>query len=581
MRDNEEISVGAEKVEKIERGDVGAEEMKRMQGAAANGGARSAEARRAKAAAKTAANAANGTRELSEKEIAQQKKIAREEARAEKRVAAAKLKEEKEEEKRVRAEQARADKMHRRAERAEREIRRREERDAGREEKGGKQPHAPGFGGWLAAVVSLSVAVLALGAIVTVGYFDLQETKGALAGGYQSSVYEFSELVENMDANLAKARITDGSYELQKVLTDVLVQSELAEKCLENFPVEGHSAESLVSFVNRVGDYSKSLLHKLAAGGTLTAQEEEVIEYMYQTVEKIRSNMPALIESAKGGTLEELLNETGDFNAEFGNLSNTTVEIPKSIEDGPFAQGAAKGDSELLSSAEELTESQAAERANGYFEEYKATEMRLTGKTQNGPFASYIFEFKDASGREFYAQITQRGGYLSVFDSYQPCSSHNYDVKTCVEIAGNFLEKCGYTGLRPVWASEAGVECCVNFAFEQDGAIVYPDMIKVKVCEERGIVTGLEAHSYLANHTQREIGQAKVSREKIEANASRRMQLHGVRLALIPVDGKEVLTYEIRGDFGGRRYYAYVDAATGETVEIFTVVSTDRGSALL
>ena len=490
---------------------------------------------------------------------------ARERARADKRIEEAKQRAENEEKKRMRAERAHAEKMQERA----------------RREAGHKNGRAPGFGGWLAAVVALSVAVLALGAIVTVGYFDLKEAKASAADGYRSAVYEFSELVENMDANLAKARIADGGYEMQKVLTDVLVESELAEKCIERFPVGGHASQQLTAFVNRVGDYTETLLHKLSAGQKLSAEEREVVEYMYGTAEKIRAALPALTERANAGSLEEFLNETGSFSVEFGNLSNAVAEVPKSIEDGPFSQGANSRKSEFLAGQKELGESEAAARAGEYFAAYEPAELRLTGKTEGGDFAAYVFEFKAGTGEEYYAQITVRGGYLALLDGRNACTGHSLDAHACKRIAQKFLETCGYGGMRAVWAGESGSDCCINFVREQGGVLVYPEMIKVKVCKERGIVTGMEAHSYLASHAERTIGEPSVSRERVEANAEARMQLHGVRLALIPVDGREVLAYEICGDHGGRRYYAYVDAATGETVEIFTVVATDRGDALL
>ena len=136
--------------------------------------------------------------------------------------------------------------------------------------------------------------------------------------------------------------------------------------------------------------------------------------------------------------------------------------------------------------------------------------------------------------------------------------------------------------IEPVRGSyEAGGECCITFVYEQDGVLVYPDRVMVKVCCERGVVTGLEGHEYLKNHCEREIGAAKVSMEKVERNAAKKMQLHGVRKAIIPVDGQERLTYEVRGEYGGRMYYAYIDAVTGETAEIRVVADTDRGMSLL
>lgn len=542
---------------------------------------------RRKSGRESQADAAGGGTFVSEeriREAEQAAEAAREEARAEKRIAAAEMKRakkearaeaklEKKSERAAREAAEEEERLHRRAARAERKAEQREQR-------GDKR--APGFGGWLTAVVSLSVAVLALGAVVTVGYFDLMNTRTELSGGYQSSVYEFSELVENLDANLAKVRIADGNYEMQKLLTDVLVQSELAEKCIEAFPVAGQETENLTAFFNRTGDYSKSLLHKLAHGGSLTAEEKEVIEYMYSTTEKIRAAMPELIESARLGSIEELFSEESDFLKNFGTLREPTVEVPKSIEDGPFSQGAKKRESKMLASEKALSEAQATERAKELFEGYKPANMRLAGKTESKSFAMYNFEFEDGKGKNYFAQITERGGHLALLDSFEACRNHNYDADACIRIAEKFLKKCGYDGLKPVWSSEAGTECTINFAYEQSGTIVYPDMIKVKVCEEKGAVTGLEAHSYLANHTERNIGSATVSASRVKANAEARMdEVQGVRKALIEVDGNEILTYEIAGEFGGRTYYAYIDAKTGDTAEIFVVTGTDRGKAIM
>ena len=49
----------------------------------------------------------------------------------------------------------------------------------------------------------------------------------------------------------------------------------------------------------------------------------------------------------------------------------------------------------------------------------------------------------------------------------------------------------------------------------------------------------------------------------------------------IPHDGEEVLAYEFYGNFGGNDYYIYVDAKTGEEVEVFTVIGTKQGKALM
>ena len=83
------------------------------------------------------------------------------------------------------------------------------------------------------------------------------------------------------------------------------------------------------------------------------------------------------------------------------------------------------------------------------------------------------------------------------------------------------------------------------------------------------------------NHTEREILAPSLSKSKIERAAATRMELTGVRPALIPVEGQETLAYEINGTHGGTEYYAYLDAKTGRMVELFTVVDSGTGRALM
>ena len=562
------ISRGAEKVEKIARGEAGTaqgREREELQAAAAGGGAGKAQA------AKKAHRAEN--KAAHEKATAE--KIERENERARSRAeAAAAKKREKEErvlrkqeqqrEREVRAAEAR---QHRRAERAARKTKRAEN----------KKQRAPGFGGWLAAVVSLSVAVLALGAIVTVGYFDLTQTRSMVESGYRTSVYEFSEIVERMDAELAKARVAEGG-EMRRVLTDILVDSELAELCVEHFPVDGHAAESMTAFLNRTGDYARTLLRKVNAGQTLSAEEREVVEYMYNCIGQIRAAMPALVESAQSGMLDKMMLSQGDFSQKFEEIAGKIAEVPENVKGFAGARGAG----EALQGEAAVSESEAAQRAGEYFKDYAPKEIHPSGKTENKGLACYNFEFSDEQGRNYFAQITEKGGKLAFFESYEPCKQHNYDTRNCVKIAGKFLKNCGYEDLRPVWASEAGSECTVDFACMQGGAVVYADRIKVKVCTERGVVTGIEAHPYLLNHRSRTVGEPALSKAKVERNARERMDdVHGVRLALLPENGQDVLCWEIRGEYGGRMYIAFVDASTGDTLQIYTAANTDRGMTIV
>ena len=115
----------------------------------------------------------------------------------------------------------------------------------------------------------------------------------------------------------------------------------------------------------------------------------------------------------------------------------------------------------------------------------------------------------------------------------------------------------------------------------QDNVAIYADTIDVKVCNNRGLATGLIAKTFIKNHKSRTLGKATLSQKTVEKNARKKLQLHGTRLALLSQDGAEILTYEIRGDYGDRSYVVFVDADAGKMVEIYNVAITDRGRVLI
>ena len=112
--------------------------------------------------------------------------------------------------------------------------------------------------------------------------------------------------------------------------------------------------------------------------------------------------------------------------------------------------------------------------------------------------------------------------------------------------------------------------------------MLYADRILVKICKEKGEVTGLEAMPYLKNHKEREIGAARLSAETVERNAAARMdEVFFVRPALLPQSGGELLCWEVRGTYGGAKYIAFVDASTGAEAEVYVVVGTGRGEKIV
>ena len=133
----------------------------------------------------------DGDERLVKTEVVTKSKRLSEEDAAKARVAAALKKQE--EKKRKQEEKER-----KRQERARQKANRKREKERGLNK---------GYGGWIAAVVSLGVVTLALGATVTVGAIDMAKTKNGVTAGYRATTYE---LVGIMEKHILEVRIFGG-----------------------------------------------------------------------------------------------------------------------------------------------------------------------------------------------------------------------------------------------------------------------------------------------------------------------------------------------------------------------------------
>lgn len=449
-----------------------------------------------------------------------------------------------------------------------------------RAEKNDKR-HAPGFGGWLAAVISLGVTTLALGTMLTFGWINMNGMQADMASVHTESLYELNSIVDNLDTNLAKARVSNSRNEQVRILSDIAIESEMAETVIERLPLDGRLTESMTSFVNKMGDGAQDMLYSVASGKTLTDSQIATIEYMYNVNKEMKGIINDLTANAHDkDMLAAMSGKTGLLSSSFDSLNNVTVETPKEINDGPFAENIDKVTAKNLEGLEEISAARAEELAKGYFKDYNVSEVQCTGEVSAMQLDCYNLTLKTNDG-EMSAQLSKLGGKVVEFNSFKDCSNKNFSVKRCIDIAEDFLDGLGYDDMRPVWTSENGTTCNLNFAYEEDGVIFYSDMIKVKVCEERGIVTGMEGLSYVLNHVERTAPSARIAKSEAREKLHDGFDVKGSRLCVIPFEGEEVLCYEFYGNYEGNEYYVYIDAKTGDEVQVFTVIGTAQGRALM
>ncbi len=513
----------------------------------------------------------------------EQIKAERERIRAERRVELARIKAQKRAEKEKAQANVKREKERRKAELKKRKLegeeRRKERRDRDRQKsKDGRR----GTGGWLAAVISLGVATLVLSSVLTFTLLMPTETDHALEATYQKSFYDTVEQVDNIDLNLSKVLATNDTEAMQKYLVDTAINSELAENDLQQLPLQDESKYYTTKLINQIGDFSKYLNNKIISGEKLSESDMESLTRLYKANRTFKESLQRMVSEMGVDYSFSTMMDGGEGNLvikNFNELQNLSVEYPELIYDGPFSDGQTNREIKGLT-GEEITKERANDIFVKIFSRMGMDKVENVGETTS-EIACYNIQTM-VKGDNLYAQISKRGGKLIMFEYAGECKEVNHDRATAIETAESFLQTLEIEDMKPVWVNLANNVYTINFAYEQQGVIVYSDLIKIRICADTNTVLGYEATGYYTNHVERVIGNPTLSEAAAKEKVSTNIDIETARLALVPIGkSSEKLCYEFSGEYDGSTYYVYIDAVSGKQVEMFKVIESTEGELLM
>ena len=486
----------------------------------------------------------------------------------------------------IKAEQRRAEKRERKA--AERAARKRENQQRVREQDKQKK-RVPGFGGWLAAVIALGATCLVLATVVTVGAIDMSRTKQGVADGYRSSLYELVGIVENIDNDLDRVRISASPQQQSRILTDALVQARVAETDVEKIPVSAEDDANFSAFFNHTARTCEHLLSKIRDGGSLDEKDTALLDKLYQKSHGVRQTLGELASTMttddmvlflKGGenrltdafrSIEEMTMEENKLGKNMGSGQQEMPPHQKQKEQEKDKAVSAQGDNASQGGEQKnakIDSAKAEELVFGYFKGYSIDGIAFLGETHDKHVPMYNFGLTDKEGNSLYAQVSAMDGALVRFNYYKECSEKKFDEENAKMLAENFLTSLGYEGVTAVRSTALGTDEDFLFCYEQDGVVYYDDAIKVKVCLERGVVSGLDATEFIKNHKGRVEPNAKLNLSQAREKLHKDLTMESARMCVIKAGGKERCAYEFLCSYKDEMYLVYIDADTGRELSI-------------
>ena len=519
---------------------------------------------------KAAAKAKKLKQRAEERKALQEKRAAEKKALKEKRAAERlALEQKRKEEKNAKI----RERAHKKANRAQAKSKRQSARKKERENraKDGRKDN----GGWIAAVVTLGATTLALTTALTIGAIDMKNTKDGIASGYKCNTHELMGIMENVDNDLDRVRISNSPEQQSRILTDLLVQTRLAELDLEKMPVSAESDCNVTTFLNRVGATCERMLSKLRGGESLSEHDREILAHLYEVNHEIRAEIEHLSEKMTDADLMDYVNKGKGMLADVLNrLEKITLDEngmlsgiqPKMKGAGTERNGEKPMQDEKC--AGKIDPSKAEDLCMVYFADYKISEFQCVGETVAQDYVAYNVQGYDDNGTLLFAEIDCASGALLRFDYYEDCNEETFDYQNAERIAEEFLEKLGYDDMEAVRVRGNGTNADFTFVYEDDDVIFYPDMVKVKVCRSRGIVMGMDATKYVRNHKDRSEPSVQISEKQARESLHKDVNVDSARLCVVQTARGERVAYEFLCSYGEERYLIYTDAVDGREIAI-------------
>lgn len=414
---------------------------------------------------------------------------------------------------------------------------------------------------------------------------NLKRQKNLVQDEYNKSMYLAVSYINNVEVDLAKLLVTSTPKMSAVTLADIWKQANLAKECLEQIPVGQNSMANASKYLTQVSDFSYTLMKQNISDIKLTEEEYEKLKHIYEDSSKLSSKMSDIYDDLNAGRIKwDELEKIGNEKLPDNDISNSIFEVGKTFQnyegliyDGAFSDHLLSSEPKFLSQ-KEISE----DDAKKYIEEVilndeKIDKIEFKGES-NGKIELYNFDVTLDSKQKRTISITKNDCKLYLMIGDKKVKEQNISVDEAKKRGMEFLNKLGIDNMIETYYQKTENMIVINYAATQDGVILYPDLIKVKISLDDGKVYGVEAAGYIFNHTTRNNLRPSISQEKAKSILNSSLEIISSDMALIPTESNsEILTYEFKGKIDNREFLIYINADNAREEKVLLVIDNKNG----
>lgn len=438
------------------------------------------------------------------------------------------------------------------------------------------------------AIALLVVACIALG----IGMYKKQkEYTLATENGYNMAFYELVDYVQNVENYLAKSLISTSPEHGAETLTNVWREANLASSYLSQLPIQTNELLNTQKFLNQVSDYSYSLSRKNINNEELSQEDLNNLKDLHDYSIELANNLNQMSLDMSNGKLSwsdisnsntpELAQQVSNVDEGiFSNINKSFEEYAGLIYDGAYSEHVNEGQMKAIAGDADIDEETAKNRALDFIGKDRVEEITSNGYIENGKIPAYDFsaKLKDGDNIYSYISISKKGGYVITMNCNRDIVAETISAYDAKKIGSDFLTQKGFPNMKDTYYTMQDGIITINYAYNQDGVIMYPDLIKVKIALDNGEILGMETSGYLNSHVTRNISNVKIDKETAKKTINKQLTIESEGLAVIPTKwNTEILCWEFKGKVDDNEFLVYINAENGKEEDILVIKDTPNG----
>ena len=435
-------------------------------------------------------------------------------------------------------------------------------------------------------IVGLLIVVAILGFIL---YKKQREYRQASENSYNAAFFELVDYVQNVETYLAKSLISSTPEHGAETLTNLWREANLAQAYLSRLPIESQELENTEKFLNQVSDYSYSLSRKNIYNESLSDEDFNNLKELHTYSQELENTLNQLSDDLNTGRFSwGELTEKGTVafaqqvdnisKESFSNLEENFHEYSGLIYDGAFSEHLTNAEPKGLT-GDDIDEDQAKEIAENFIGIENIKEISNLGYFENATISNYGFSIKKNNDETVNISISKKGGHVISMNANRDVNTESITQEQADEKGKQYLESKGFSNMKETYYLKQDGIVTINYAYNQDNVVMYPDLIKVKVALDNGEILGLESTGYLNNHQKRDISNVKITKEEAKKNLNKNLEITSEGMAVIPTEWKtEILCYEFKGKVDEREFLVYINAENDKEEDVLVITNTPNGT---